>query len=85
MQADFCTVFSNVISKKLFEKVSPITATGISQLFGGVVLLILGLAMGGTLQFTRSASLWIMAYICIASIVSYCMWFGIVKTGEQCG
>ena len=80
--ASFCTVFSNVISKKVFEKVSPITATGISQLFGGIVLLVLGLAMGGSVQFRPDASLGIMAYICIASIVSYCIWFGIVKNGE---
>jgi len=80
--ASFCTVISNVISKKLFQKVSPITATGISQLFGGVVLLVVGLAMGGSVIFRWNASLWIMAYICIASIVSYCIWFGIVKNGE---
>ena len=80
--ASFCTVFSNVISKKVFEKVSPITATGISQLFGGLVLLAVGLAMGGSVHFKWDASLWIMTYICAASIVSYCIWFGIVKTGE---
>lgn len=80
--ASFCTVFSNVISKKVFEKVSPITSTGVSQLFGGVVLLIVGIAMGGSVQFSMNGSLWIMAYICAASIVSYCIWFGIVKNGE---
>ena len=78
--ASFCTVFSNVISKKVFKKVSPITATGISQLFGGIVLLAVGAAMGGSVQFT--GSIWIMVYICAASIVSYCIWFGIVKNGE---
>ena len=80
--ASFCTVFSNVISKKVFEKVSSITATGISQVFGGVVLLVVGMAMGGNVHFKLDASLWIMAYICAASIVSYCIWFGIVKNGE---
>ncbi len=80
--ASFCTVFSNVISKKVFEKVSPINSTGISQLFGGVVLLVVGVAMGGNVYFKLDASLWIMAYICAASIVSYCLWFGIVKNGE---
>jgi drug/metabolite transporter (DMT)-like permease len=80
--ASFCTVFSNVISKKVFERVSPITATGLSQLFGGIVLLAVGLAMGGALHFKWDASIWIMAYICAASIVSYCIWFGIVKSGE---
>ena len=80
--ASFCTVFSNVISKKVFEKVSPITSTGISQLFGGIVLFVVGLAMGGNVRFSANGSLWIMAYICIASIVSYCAWFRIVKNGE---
>ena len=80
--ASFCTVISNVISKKVFEKVEPITATGISQLFGGIVLLIVGIAMGGSIQFSLDSSLWIMGYICVASIVSYCIWFGIVKSGE---
>lgn len=80
--ASFCTVFSNVISKKLFARVRPVTATGISQLFGGLVLLGVGLLMGGRVQFRLDSSLWIMVYICAASIVSYCIWFGIVKSGE---
>ena len=80
--ASFCTVFSNVISKKVFVKVSPITSTGISQLFGGIVLLAVGFAMGGNVHFRWDCSLLIMAYICSASIVSYCIWFGIVKNGE---
>ena len=80
--ASFCTVFSNVISKKVFAKVSPITSTGVSQLFGGIVLLLVGIAMGGKVQFSFDASLWIMVYICVASIVSYCLWFEIVKGGE---
>jgi len=80
--ASFCTVFSNVISKKVFERVSPITSTGISQLFGGAVLLAIGFAMGGEVHFQLNVSLLVMVYICAASIVSYCIWFGIVKNGE---
>ncbi len=80
--ASFCTVFSNVISKVVFRRVSPITSTGVSQLFGGAVLLLIGALMGGRVQFTLDASLLIMVYICAASIVSYCIWYGIVKSGE---
>jgi drug/metabolite transporter (DMT)-like permease len=71
-----------VISKKVFDKVSPVTSTGISQLFGGIVLLVVGFAMGGTVHFRWDCSLLIMVYICVASIASYCIWFGIVKNGE---
>jgi drug/metabolite transporter (DMT)-like permease len=80
--ASFCTVFSNVISKNVFVKVAPITSTGISQLFGGIVLLLVGLCMGGRVHFALDRSLFIIVYICVASIFSYCIWFGIVKNGE---
>lgn len=82
LAASFCTVFSNVISKKVFRTVAPVTSTGISQLFSGIVLLLIGKAMGGTVHFRTDRSLWIMVYICVASIISYCIWFGIVKNGE---
>lgn len=82
LAASFCTVFSNVISKRVFARVAPVTATGISQLFGGLVLLVAGWIMGGKVSFTFDTSLLIMVYICAASVVSYCLWFGIVKNGE---
>jgi len=78
--ASFCTVFSNVIGKKLFKTVDPIAATGLSQLFGGVVLLIVGLILGGSVDMGHS--LWIMICICVASVISYCLWYGTVKQGE---
>ncbi len=79
--ASFCTVFSNVISKKVLTKVDSITMTGISQLFGGIVLLIVGLCFGGKMQFNFE-KWYIFTYICIASIISYCIWFKVVKKGE---
>lgn len=80
--ASFCTVFSNVINKKVFVRVEPLTAAGISQLFGGAVLLIAGAFMGGSVNFRADASIAIMLYICAASIVSYCLWYMILKYGE---
>lgn len=80
--ASFCTVFSNVISKRIFKTINPVTATGISQLFGGIVLLIAGKIMGGNMCFAFDSSAWIMMYICFASVVSYCIWFTVVKNAE---
>ena len=80
--ASFCTVFSNVISKKVFRTIKPITSTGISQLFGGVVLLIIGNLLGGKMHFAFDNSAFIMIYICFVSILSYCIWFSVVKNGE---
>jgi len=80
--ASFCTVFSNVISKRVFQRVTPITATGVSQLFGGIVLFAVGVGMGGKVSLSFGEELWILAYICAASIVSYGIWFTVVKNGE---
>jgi len=80
--SSFCYIISNIISKKALTKVSPIAITGCSQLFGGVVLLIIGKAAGGTMTISFDRSLIIMLCICIASIFSYCLWFITVKNGE---
>jgi len=79
--ASFCTVFSNVISKNLFKSVEPITATGISQLFGGIILLVAGICMGGRMNFTIEKS-FVLIYICLASMISYCIWYTIMKKGD---
>lgn len=79
--ASFCTVFSNVISKKILKTVDSITMTGLSHLFGGVVLLIAGLSLGGSMNFSFDKA-YILVLICLASVFSYCIWFGIVKTAE---
>lgn len=77
--ASVCTVASNVISKRLFERVDPITATGLSQLFGGAVLLLIGFFMGGKMQASSPEALPVFLYILFASVVSYCLWYTIVK------
>ena len=80
--ASFCTVCSNIISKKLFATVNPLSATGISQFFGGIVLLIAGKAMGGNMSFSLNLDAFIFVYMCIASILGYCLWFWLLKDGE---
>lgn len=81
LSASLCTVASNVISKKTFNAVNPVALTGISQLFGGIVLLVIGKCLGGTMTFSLETSP-VMIYICIASIISYLLWFINVKSGE---
>jgi drug/metabolite transporter (DMT)-like permease len=79
--ASFCTVFSNVISKKVFRYVEPIVATGVSQLFGGVVLLCAGLFFGGNVTNVipqTKNEVAVFAVIITASVISYCLWFAIV-------
>jgi drug/metabolite transporter (DMT)-like permease len=71
--ASVCAVISNLTIKQALKKSTPIMATGVSHFFGGVVMLVIGLAGGGTIAFTAQ-SIPIFAYICVASIVSYVLW-----------
>ena len=82
ISASFCSVFSSIISKKVSSKVNPLTVAGVSQLFGGIVLTVIGRLMGGTMAVSLTPSALIMVYICVASIVSYSIWFWILKNGE---
>lgn len=77
--ASFCTVFSNMISKRVFLLAEPVAATGVSQFAGGFLLLLLGFAGGGKLIFLPDKRVLVFAVICALTIVSYCIWYRIVK------
>lgn len=80
--SSFCTVFSNIIFKIVFERVEPIVAAGVSQFFGGTVLMCIGLSLGGSvtklIPHSGEQSL-VVGFILIASIISYCLWYLVVK------
>ena len=80
--ASFCTVFSSVITKNVLKTVKPTTCVGISQLFGGVFLVVAGLILGGSMTFKFDITALILVYICIASSLGYCIWNVILKKGE---
>lgn len=80
--ASFCTVFSNIISKKTFKTVEPMVLTGVSQVFGGIVLLAAGLLSGGNMGTavpTTGSQFGVFGLIVAASVVSYCLWFMTVQ------
>lgn len=80
--ASFCTVFANVISKKAFKAVTPIVLTGVSQIFGGIVLLIAGILSGGSVTTVLPATavqFGVFGLIVTASVISYCLWYMTVQ------
>lgn len=80
--ASFCTVISNIIGKKSAQDNSPFWITGISQLAGGAILLAAALSMGADMPTFTWRSAAVFAYICIASILSYTLWYYILKTNS---
>jgi drug/metabolite transporter (DMT)-like permease len=69
--ASVCSVVATVINKSCARTVSPFWITGISQLFGGVILLAAGFIMGGKMPVFTLRAVLVLAYICTASIIAY--------------
>lgn len=83
--ASFCTVFANLAGKKAMRETGAILFTGVSQLFGGLALLIIGALGGAKLPGISLYSAAVFLYICFASIAAYCLWYNIVSKNELSG
>ncbi len=80
--ASFSSVFSNVFGKKAISKADSVWVTGVSQFFGGVILLAAGYLMGGSMVVSYEPRSLIFVYILFASVFSYCLWYKILETHD---
>ena len=78
--ASLCIVAGSVMSRKIVQGTSAFWVTGISQLAGGVILLVVAFALGASIPTFTVKSTFVFAYICIASIVAYTLWYHILRT-----
>lgn len=80
IMASVCTVVSSIMSKKSVSKTSPLWITGISQLSGGIVLLLAASFMGGEIPVFTLKSIAVFIYICTASILGYTLYYYIQRS-----
>lgn len=80
--ASICIVTANIISKRVLANNSPFLVTGISQLAGGVVLIVVALIFNADLLSFNLKSILVFGYICTASTVSYLLWNYILRTSH---
>ena len=77
--ASVCLVVSNILTKKIAVSHSPFWITGVSQLSGGVILMLAAAIMGARMLDFDIYALGVFAYICTASTVAYILWNYILK------
>ena len=77
--ASFSSIISGIISKTALNTVGAYSLTGISQLFGGVFLTLLGFSLGGRITSISFGAIMIFVYICASSTVAYCLWNLLLK------
>ena len=81
--ASFFSAASTVISKNVYDFHDPLYVTGWAQLFGGITLVVLGLAMGGTLNCFSWSAMASLVYICLASSIAYALWNMLLKYNDM--
>lgn len=80
--ASFCSVFATILSKKIVRKINPVHLVAYSQLFGGTVLCVVGLALGGRIAHININAVLAFAYICFASVTAYSLWNILIKYND---
>ena len=78
--ASLSIVASFILSRICVDTISPFWVTGISQLFGGIVLFVAAVIMGGKIPVFTIKSLLVFTYICTASIFGYTIFYYLQKT-----
>ena len=80
--ASVCTVASGILTKKIAADHSPFWITGISQLSGGIVLVLASLIIGADFLSFDWYALGVFGYICTASTIAYLLWNYVLKTSD---
>ena len=77
--SSFCFVAGTVATKRYVNRISPLTIVSYSQLFGGAILCITGVCLGGRILHIDFRTFTVFAYIVAASIVAYVLWNVLLK------
>ena len=81
--SSFSATIGYVICKKLGKTGDPIGLTGWQQLIGGIGLLLVGVVMGGKLQYTGIGCILILLFLSVAIAIAYVLWSMLLKYNEM--
>lgn len=73
---------SSVMIKKFSESDNPALLNGWQFMFGGLLMIVLGLALGGRLQSINAKAVLILLWLALVSAVAYTLWSVLLKYNE---
>lgn len=74
-----CSASGNIISKKISHGKSPMEITAFQLMAGGVLLTIIGIIFGGTLEFKNIESIIYLVTLASLSAVAFTIWSALLK------
>lgn len=70
---------SSVLIKIFSKDEDPVVISGYQFMLGGAVMIVTGLALGGTVSFSSPASVGVITYLSFLSAVAYALWGVLLK------
>ena len=70
---------SSVLMKRFSKHEDPVVLSGYQFILGGAVMVAIGLAFGGYVQFPSTKSVLVMLYLALLSAVAYALWGMLLK------
>lgn len=79
LMAAIAYALSSALVKKYSQKESPVVLSGYQFIFGGIIMTICGLLMGGSLTGWSVKSVTLLIYLALVSSVAYSVWGILLK------
>lgn len=73
------SAFSSVLIKKYSKYEDPVTISGYQFIVGGLVMIAVGLALGGSISVTNVKALSVLVYLAFLSAIAYSLWGILLK------
>ena len=73
------SALSSVLMKRFSKDEDPVVISGYQFIVGGIFLVVLGLAMGGTVKLSDGLGILVLIYLAILSAVAYAVWGMLLK------
>lgn len=70
---------SSVTLKRIADRENPVTITSYQLMFGGAVLILIGLLCGGRIHAITWRSSLLLLYMAVLSTVAFCLWTTLLK------
>ena len=77
--AGISLAFSSVLMKIYSKDESPVILSGYQFFIGGIVMILIGLAFGGTIRFDSAKGIAILIYLAFLSAIAYAVWGILLK------
>ncbi|MBR1445089.1 MAG: DMT family transporter [Firmicutes bacterium] len=79
LAAAMCFAVGSVMTKLYSKYIEPTVLTGYQLLFGGLILLTIGIVTGGKLEFHSLKAVWLLIYLASLSSVAFAVWSVLLK------